>query len=152
MKIKKGDTVKIMKGKDVGKQGKVLKILSEQGKVVVEGVNVFKKHIKGDGKDKESTIVDIVKPLFSSNVMVVCNSCGKPSRIEIKVEKGKKIRICKRCGKSIDQDDKTMKKGSKETKKKSVKGKKKVKSVKKSTKPKVKKTGQKINSKSKGKK
>ena len=139
MKIKKGDTVKIIKGKDVGKQGKVLKILSEQGKVVVEGSNMFKKHIKGDGKDKESTIVDIVKPLFSSNVMVVCNSCGKPSRIGIKIEKGKKIRICKKCGKSIDSDLSSSAKRS-STKSKSVKGKKRVKSSEKIVKTKKRKS------------
>jgi large subunit ribosomal protein L24 len=102
MKIKKGDTVKIIKGKDVGKQGKILKVIPEDLKVVVEGSNIFKKHVKGDGQDKESAIVDIVKPLPVSNVMLVCQACGKPTRVGFRVSKGKKMRICKKCGKDLD--------------------------------------------------
>lgn len=131
MKIKKDDTVKVMKGKDVGKQGRVLKVLLGGQKVVVEGVNIFKKHIKGNGKDKESAIVDIVKPISTANVMVVCNSCGKPTRIGIKVENGRRIRFCKKCGKSLEistEMPKTEVKNKKESKgkviKKTVKSKK----------------------------
>lgn len=102
MRIKKGDTVKIMKGKDVGKQGKVLKVLPEEDKIVVEGSNMFKKHIKGDGRERESSIVDIAKPIYIANVMLVCQACGKPTRIGIVEKGGKKVRICKKCGKSVD--------------------------------------------------
>lgn len=117
MRIQRGDTVKVRKGKDVGKQGKVLKVLPVEGKVVVEGVNIYKRHIKGDNRDKESAIVDVVKPVSISNVMVVCNSCGKPSRIGFIIEKGKKIRICKKCKKSLDDVVKPVKGGKKRTKK-----------------------------------
>lgn len=104
MKIRKGDTVKIIKGKDVGKQGKILKVLPEENKVVVEGTNIYKKHIKGDGRDKESAIVDIVKPIPVSNVMLVCQSCGKPTRVGYKMVKGEKVRFCKKCNKDVKGD------------------------------------------------
>ncbi|MFH1547183.1 MAG: 50S ribosomal protein L24 [bacterium] len=128
MKIKKGDTVRIMKGKDVGKQGKVLKIVSGDKRVVVEGVNVFKKHIKGDGKNKESAIVDIVKPVSIANVMIVCNSCGKASRVRISVVKDKRIRMCVKCDKPMDvvakKEKKEVKSGTTKSKKVNSKAKK----------------------------
>ncbi|MEA3357452.1 MAG: 50S ribosomal protein L24 [Patescibacteria group bacterium] len=103
MKIKKGDKVKVLVGKDVGKQGKVLRILKDKRKIVVEGVNVYKKHVKGDGRNRESAIVDLVMPVDVSNVMLVCASCGKPARIIYQVKNDKsKVRICKKCGKPID--------------------------------------------------
>ncbi len=132
MRIQRGDTVKIRKGKDVGKQGKVLKVLPVEGKVIVEGINIYKRHIKGDNKDKESAIVDVVKPVSISNVMVVCNSCGKPSRIGFVIEKGKKIRICKKCMKPLDAEAKQ------ESSKKTVKSReKKTKRTKGSTRKKI---------------
>ena len=86
MKIKKGDTVKVLYGKDSGKQGRVVAVDMKKGKVVVEGVNMFKKHIKGDGRTKTSEILTIVKPMDVSKVMLICNNCGKATRVSVKRE------------------------------------------------------------------
>lgn len=107
MKIRKGDLVKIRIGKDRGRQGKVLKVLPREGKVVVEGINKFKKHVKGDGRDKESAIVDVVRPLQVSNVMLICPSCNKTTRVGFKVEGKSKSRICKKCNKTFGEKPKT---------------------------------------------
>lgn len=121
MKIKKGDNVKILYGKDNGKQGVVLAI--SNGKVIVEGLNMFKKHVKGDGKEKKSEILTIAKPLDISKLMLVCPSCGKPTRVSLKRENGKVERVCKKCGKVIEVvvKEKEEKKVEKKTEKKVVK-------------------------------
>ncbi|NLE31215.1 50S ribosomal protein L24 [Candidatus Dojkabacteria bacterium] len=124
MKIKKGDNVKILYGKDNGKQGVVLAI--SNGKVIVEGLNMFKKHVKGDGKEKKSEILTIAKPLDISKLMLVCPSCGKPTRVSLKRENGKVERVCKKCGKVIEvvvkekEEKKVEKKTEKKTEKKVV--------------------------------
>jgi len=105
MKIKKGDTVNVIIGKDAGKRGKIVKVQPEELTVGVEGVNIFKKHIKGDGQKRESSIVDLIKPVPVSNVMVICKSCSKPTRVGFKEVDGKKKRFCKKCGKFIDGAD-----------------------------------------------
>lgn len=102
MKIKKGDTVKILYGKDSGKQGVVVAIDHKSKKIVVDGINVFKKHVKGDGRTKTSEILTIVKPLDVSKVILICSSCGKPTRVGIKREGDKVERICKKCNKVIE--------------------------------------------------
>ncbi len=121
MKIKKGDTVKILYGKDNGKQGVVLAI--KDRKIIVEGLNMFKKHVKGDGKDKKSEILTIAKPMDVSKVMLICDSCGKPTRVGIKRENGKVQRVCKKCNKVITTVEK--KESIEETKKEDAKAKKK---------------------------
>ncbi len=100
MEIKKGDTVKILYGKDTGKQGVVSAV--KNGKVIVEGLNMYKKHVKGDGKEKKSAIIDIAKPMDVSKVMLVCPNCSKPTRVGIRRENCKVERICKKCGKVIE--------------------------------------------------
>lgn len=134
MKIKKGDNVKILYGKDNGKQGVVLAI--SNGKVIVEGLNMFKKHVKGDGKEKKSEILTIAKPLDISKLMLVCPNCGKPTRVSLKRENGKVERVCKKCGKVIEVvvKEKEEKKAEKKVEKKEVKKS----TVKKVTKPKSK--------------
>ena len=103
MKIKKGDTVKILYGKDSGKRGTVVAVDSKTNRIVVEGVNIFKKHLKGDGRTRTSEVVDIEKSLPISKAMLVCPSCDKPTRISTK-ENGKNVvRICKKCGKEIEK-------------------------------------------------
>jgi large subunit ribosomal protein L24 len=103
MRIKKNDTVKVLYGKDAGKTGKVLRVLLKEGKIVVEGANIYKRHLKGDGKTRQSEIVDLVKPMPISKVMLVCPACKKNSRVGIeKTSDGKKMRICKKCNKSVD--------------------------------------------------
>ncbi|HBB64786.1 50S ribosomal protein L24 [candidate division WS6 bacterium RIFOXYD1_FULL_33_8] len=124
MKIKKGDTVKILYGKDSGKQGTVVALDIKNRKVVVENMNLFKKHVKGDGRKKTSEILTITKPMDASKVMVVCNHCGKPTRIGIKRESDKIERVCKKCGKYIEVIEKKVeekKEVKKVTKKKTTK-------------------------------
>ena len=102
MKIKKGDTVRILYGKDSGKQGVVVATNPKSKKIVVDGINVYKKHVKGDGRTKTSEILTIVKPLDVSKVILICSSCGKPTRVGIKREGDKVERVCKKCNKVIE--------------------------------------------------
>jgi large subunit ribosomal protein L24 len=102
MKIKKGDTVKILYGKDSGKQGTVVAVDMKKSKVVVEGMNIFKKHVKGDGRTRTSEILSIVKPMNVSKVMLVCSNCGKSTRVGLKREEGKVERVCKKCNKTLE--------------------------------------------------
>ncbi len=114
MKIRKNDIVKILYGKDAGKTGKVLKIFPAENKLVVEGVNVFKRHLKGDGRKRKSEIVDLIKPMNVAKVMLVCPLCKKTTRIGM--ENGE--RVCKKCNKKISE---FVEKKEKETTKKKVK-------------------------------
>ncbi|HLC87640.1 MAG TPA: 50S ribosomal protein L24 [Patescibacteria group bacterium] len=99
-KIKKGDKVKILLGKDSGREGSVDKVLGKTNQVVVSGVNIYKRSVKKMG-ETQGGIIDLVKPVDISNVVLVCPNCNKPSRVGFKVEKDSKIRICKKCGKEI---------------------------------------------------
>ncbi len=101
MKFKKGDTVKIVIGKDSGKTGKIEKVFSKEAKVLVEGINQFKRHLKARMQGQKSEIVTITKPLFVSKVALICPKCKKPSRIGYKFLKDEKVRICKNCSKEI---------------------------------------------------
>ena len=101
MKIKTGDTVKIIAGKDRGKTGKVTHVLAEEGRVVVEGINVAKKHSKPRKQGQKGQIVRMPMPVHASNAMVVCPSCGKPTRVGSKKTGAKRARSCKRCGAEI---------------------------------------------------
>jgi large subunit ribosomal protein L24 len=116
MKIKKGDVVHVLRGKDAGKQGRVLESRPKDGKVLVENINIIKKHRRPQairnqtgmgGSVVPGGIIDLPAPLPISNVMLVCPTCGKPTRIGT-IEKtiaGKqvRIRVCKRCGEEIDR-------------------------------------------------
>ena len=98
MKIKKGDNVEVLSGKDKGKKGEVLEVLPKEGKVVVKGVNVRKKHVKAKRQGDESGIIPVECSIPSSKVNVVCPKCGKTTKVGYGMEKDKKIRICKKCG------------------------------------------------------
>jgi len=102
MKLKKGDKVTIIRGRDKGKTGKIEKVLPKAGRVVVEGANIYKKHVKPQ-QGKKGGIIELVKPLSVFQVMLVCPVCSKPSRIGYQFTGGKKERICKRCGTIIDK-------------------------------------------------
>jgi large subunit ribosomal protein L24 len=104
MKINKNDKVKIITGKDKGKEGKVLKVLIKDDKIVVEGVNVVKKHVKPGsvGQNKEGGIVSIEKPISVSNVMYLDEESGQTVRLGYKIIDGKKYRINKRTGEVIE--------------------------------------------------
>ena len=97
MKIKRNDTVKIISGKDRGKTGKVTHVLRRGNKIVVEGVNIRKKHTRPKRQGQKGQIVQMPMPIDVSNVMVICPSCNKPVRIGFRYEGEKKIRICKKC-------------------------------------------------------
>ncbi len=101
MKIKKGDTVKILKGNESGKTGEVMLVLPEKGKVVVKGVNVVKRHMKAGQSTPHGGIVDKTLPISISNVQLICPNCSKPSRVEYKVTDKSKVRICKKCKNSM---------------------------------------------------
>ncbi len=101
MKIKKGDTVLIISGKDRGKVGKVIKSFPEGGKITVEGVNMVTKHQKARQKKDKGEIVRMPSPIFSSNVKLVCPKCGKATRVGYKASDADKNRLCKKCGKPL---------------------------------------------------
>ena len=98
MFIKKDDTVIVLSGKDKGKQGKVMSADPKNGKVIVEGVNVAKRHMKARKAGEESGIIKKETPIYASKVMLVCPKCGKPTRVGHTVVDGKKMRACKKCG------------------------------------------------------
>ena len=99
-KIKKEDTVQVITGKDKGKRGRVLRILRDKDRVLVEGVNIVKKAKKKRKQTDRGGIVEIEAALHSSNLMVVCKKCG-PTRIGYKLEGNEKVRICKKCGEAL---------------------------------------------------
>ncbi len=101
MKIKKGDTVKVLTGKDRGKTGKVIKVYPKKGKVTVEGVNVYKKHTRPRRRGEKGEIVSVVRPMDASNVILVCPKCNKPTRSGCRFEGNKKVRYCKKCNAEI---------------------------------------------------
>lgn len=100
MKIRVGDIVKVLRGKDAGHSSVVERVYPKSKKVLIKGVNEVKRHLKVNDKG-EGGIVTISKPLDASKVMVVCPDCGKPTRIGYKVVDGKKVRFCKKCSKVI---------------------------------------------------
>jgi len=102
IRIKKGDTVRVITGKDNGKTGVVETVLMEKGKVVVKGINMFKKHVKPSRKYPTGGIIDITKGIQVSNIILVCPNCGKNTRVEYKQEDESKVRICKKCSKSVE--------------------------------------------------
>jgi large subunit ribosomal protein L24 len=101
MKIKKGDNVLITTGKDKGKTGKILKSLPKELKVLIEGVNLKKKHIRPKKEGEKGQVIGIPAPVDISNVKIICPKCGKASRIGYKIEKDNKNRICKKCEQAI---------------------------------------------------
>jgi len=104
MHVKKGDTVEVISGKDKGKKGKVLKVLPRKATVVVEGVNVVKKHTKPSQKLPQGGILEKPAPLYSSKVLLFCPTCDTGVRTGAKVlDNGKKVRVCKKCGETLDK-------------------------------------------------
>ena len=99
-KLKIGDTVKITSGKDKGREGKVEKIMPTYGKVIVPGVNLYKKHVKGFGEVKGG-IYDLPRPLGLGKIALICPKCKKVTRVGFKFAGDEKVRICKKCAKEI---------------------------------------------------
>ena len=101
MKIKKGDTVRVIAGKDNGKEGKVVSVDRKNGRVLVEGVNMITKHTKPSAANQNGGRIEKEAPIDASNVMLVVN--GKATRVGFKVEDGKKVRFAKATGEVIDK-------------------------------------------------
>ena len=101
MKIKTGDNVIVLSGKDKGKTGKVLRADPKGQKVIVEGVNVATKHQRPRKQGDEGGIIKIETPIYASKLQVVCPKCGKATRVGHKIENGTKSRVCKKCGANL---------------------------------------------------
>lgn len=101
MKVKKGDNVLIISGKDRGKTGKILKAFPKEAKILVEGVNLKKKHVRPKKEGEKGQIVSLPAAIDISNAKIICSKCGKAARVGYKTEKDIKSRICKKCGQAI---------------------------------------------------
>ncbi|MDP2917987.1 MAG: 50S ribosomal protein L24 [bacterium] len=97
MKIRKGDTILIMSGKDRGKRGKVAKVFPEINKIIAENINLAKKHVRPKKQGQKGQVVAIAKPFDASKVKLVCPKCGQAARIGFKITESGKFRICKKC-------------------------------------------------------
>lgn len=104
MTIKTGDTVVVIAGKDKGKTGKVSAVYADDNKVLVDDVNIVTKHQKPKSQQDKGGIVKKSAPIDASNVMVVCSVCGKATRVAHSEVNGKKVRSCKKCNASLDQE------------------------------------------------
>ena len=101
--VKKDDSVFVLTGKNAGKTGKVLKVYSDESRVIVEGVNMSVKHKKPRGRNQQGGIIHQESAISSSNVMLVCGKCKRPSQTGHKIlANGEKVRFCKACGETID--------------------------------------------------
>jgi large subunit ribosomal protein L24 len=102
LSIRTGDKVKILAGKEKGKEGKVLATLPHKERVIVERVNMVKKATRPTQRNPKGGILEIEAPLHVSNVMLVCPKCSQPTRIGRKRDGGTRVRVCKKCGNDID--------------------------------------------------
>ncbi|HLX40377.1 MAG TPA: 50S ribosomal protein L24 [Ktedonobacteraceae bacterium] len=108
MNIKKGDTVLIITGKDRGKQGTVSRAMPQDNKVIVEGLNTVKKHVRPQGQTRQGGVIEKAMPLQVSNTMLVCTECGEPTRVGHERrpvgadQKVRSVRVCKKCHKIIE--------------------------------------------------
>ena len=101
MKLKKGDRVRVLSGKDVGKEGEITRVLRDSNRVIVDGVNIAKKHQRQTRATMQAGIIDKDMPIQASNVAILCESCG-PTRIGYRFDNdGKKYRVCRKCGKDL---------------------------------------------------
>jgi large subunit ribosomal protein L24 len=101
--LKKDDKVKVITGKDGGKIGKVLKVNRKKQRLLIENVNIIKKHSRPTAQNRQGGIIETEAPIHWSNVMLMCNKCVKPVRIKMQqLENGKKVRVCRKCNEQID--------------------------------------------------
>lgn len=99
--VKAEDTVIVISGDDKGKKGKVLQVAPKEGKVIVEGVNLVKKHVKPRPPQEAGGIVDAEAPMYASKVQLFCTKCGKATRAAHKMDGDKKVRVCAKCGAAL---------------------------------------------------
>jgi large subunit ribosomal protein L24 len=107
VKIRKGDTVEVISGREVdkGKRGEVIRVIPDEQRVVVQGINVRKKHqrqVQTQGRTLSPGIIEFEAPVSIANVMLVCPKCDEPSRVSVQREDGEARRVCKNCGEFID--------------------------------------------------
>ncbi len=103
MKIRKGDTVLVIAGKDRGKRGKVHRVFLGETKALVEGINMIKRHMRPRPTVRQTGIVERESPMHASNLMLVCPKCSQPCRVGFKLLEDKsKVRVCRRCGETVD--------------------------------------------------
>jgi len=103
MNIRKGDQVKVIRGKDNGKTGKVRFAYPKKQRVMVEGINMIKRHARPTGQARQAGIIEREAPLHVSNLMLICNKCNQPVRIGFRIlEDGKKVRVCRSCHEVIE--------------------------------------------------
>lgn len=101
--VKKNDKVIVLSGKERGKIGAILKVDTEKDRVVIEKINMVKRHTRPGGKNAQGGIVEKEAPIHISNLMVICNRCAEPTRLGKRtLEDGSKVRVCKKCGELID--------------------------------------------------
>jgi large subunit ribosomal protein L24 len=98
VKIHKGDEVIVLSGKDRGKKAEVVRAFPTEGTVILEGVNVAKRHSKPTRATQQGGVIDKFMPVHVSTVALVCKNCGKPTRVGYRIEDGDKVRVCHKCG------------------------------------------------------
>ncbi len=101
MNIKKGDSVRIISGKDRGKTGSVLKVIPESERISVDGLNLYKKRVRPKQQGQKGETISAPRPMHISNVMIICSSCKQPTRIGHRYESDSKIRYCRKCKASL---------------------------------------------------
>ncbi len=102
-KIKKGDEVLVIAGDDRGKRGKVQRSFPREDRIIVEGVNMVKRHMRPRGRARQAGIIEREAPIHVSNVKLICKKCNQPTRVGFRfLEVGGKVRVCKKCGEVID--------------------------------------------------
>ena len=102
-RIKKGDTVEVIQGKENGKRGKVLRVMSAADRVVVERVNIIKRHVRPSQKTPQGGVIEREAGIHISNVQLVCPSCNQPARVGVRMEGDAKVRYCKKCNVQVDK-------------------------------------------------
>jgi large subunit ribosomal protein L24 len=103
-KIKKDDIVQVLSGREKGKRGKVLSLIPQENRILVEKLNMYKRHMKGDGKSQQAGIVELEGKMDISNVALYCDKCGKGVRVKKKkLEDGKRVRVCVKCDEVMDK-------------------------------------------------
>lgn len=101
LKLRKGDRVVVLSGKDIGKEGEITRVLPDRQRVIVDGINVAKRHTRATNATMQGGIIDKDMPIHVSNLAILCASCGK-SRVGYRFEPdGSKVRVCKKCGKDL---------------------------------------------------
>lgn len=101
--VRKGDQVKVIAGNERGKEGEVLQVYPKEGRILVRGVNLTKRHQRPSARQREGGIIEREGPIHLSNVMVICPECDRPTRVGFKLdEDGNKMRLCRQCGEMFD--------------------------------------------------